>query len=516
MKKKFTNLFFSNREMQVRQLLVTCCLLLVGILSAQNTFNGTTDDDWTDDDNWSGTAPYNPSSCTGGQSVNEELIIAANCDMSNANCLPSGRSYEFEKFVTVNSSVTWDINHSGKNFSIRGTGGLSNSGTMNINKGFESRKVSTNESTGIMNFNNGGSLNQSGSLVNNNMVNIISGTLEILNTGTFTNNAGSTIVVTSIIEHAGGTFTNNGFLKGIGEINSNGSTNLAGTIQPGNSVGTLSTRDDIVFSGTIEIEVDNGTSFDKITSNNSAALTISSATVQFIFNGTNYSNGQTFQVFNSFGSVTAPSSITNNNGYTIVHNGDGEFEITAGALPVELIEFTVRETNQSIDLQWRTASELNNEGFEIQHSADGTTWSNIAFVNGHGTTLEEQSYSYTDNRPLPGINYYRLKQIDFDGKFEYSPIVSVNLTNLQDLSNLRLFPNPATNNTVTLSIETDFTGEASFVLYDLLGQQMNRQSLNLESGSFNQSIDLSGIPSGVYMVEITAGNESWQERLVVE
>lgn len=182
-------------------------------------------------------------------------------------------------------------------------------------------------------------------------------------------------------------------------------------------------------------------------------------------------------------------------------------------LPVEIIEFTSRLAFGEINLSWRTASELNNAGFYLQRSPDAKNWHDLAFLPGHGTTHEEQSYTYTDERPLPGMNYYRLQQVDYDGQFEYSKIVSVEMG--RDGSGISLYPNPAANS-VTLALQTDYTGEASLTLYDLMGRQVKTQTLSLEGGVFRSEIGLDGLPAGVYLAEVVAGREQWRERLVVE
>ncbi len=180
---------------------------------------------------------------------------------------------------------------------------------------------------------------------------------------------------------------------------------------------------------------------------------------------------------------------------------------------MEIIEFTSRLAFGEINLSWRTASELNNAGFYLQRSPDAKNWHDLAFLPGHGTTHEEQSYTYTDERPLPGMNYYRLQQVDYDGQFEYSKIVSVEMG--RDGSGISLYPNPAANS-VTLALQTDYTGEASLTLYDLMGRQVKTQTLSLEGGVFRSEIGLDGLPAGVYLAEVVAGREQWRERLVVE
>jgi hypothetical protein len=94
-------------------------------------------------------------------------------------------------------------------------------------------------------------------------------------------------------------------------------------------------------------------------------------------------------------------------------------------VPVELIDFSAKQSDESITLDWRTASEENNAGFEIQRKTEASDWISIGYVDGKGTTSQVQSYQYIDRKPIPGQNYYRLKQMDFDGQFEFSPIRTV-------------------------------------------------------------------------------------------
>ncbi len=220
----------------------------------------------------------------------------------------------------------------------------------------------------------------------------------------------------------------------------------------------------------------------------------------------------------SYGITNSASTIFN---FTKVDNGGGGVfvyydEEECALLPVELVRFTAETIgNLAVWLSWDTATELNNEHFVIQRSDDGKNWKDLSVIPGHATSQEQQFYNYTDNQPLPGVNYYRLKQMDFDGGFDYSHIVSVDLRSLQDLTSLSLYPNP-TKGSVTLSLQSDFVGDASLAIFDLMGNQVSSQILSLEGGAFNTNVGISDLPAGVYLVDVTAGNEKWQERLVVE
>ncbi|MBK7410243.1 MAG: hypothetical protein IPJ40_20610 [Saprospirales bacterium] len=140
---------------------------------------------------------------------------------------------------------------------------------------------------------------------------------------------------------------------------------------------------------------------------------------------------------------------------------------SSAALPVTWLTFRATlNAENNVDLTWSTASESNNEGFDIQRSANGRDWETIDFVAGAGTTSEVQTYSYTDNSPCPLPTadctlYYRLMQKDFDGTTDYSPVRVIELTGPQ--GGIRVYPNP-TNEEVTISFAepTEAGGPCNF------------------------------------------------------
>lgn len=99
--------------------------------------------------------------------------------------------------------------------------------------------------------------------------------------------------------------------------------------------------------------------------------------------------------------------------------------VDLGPLPVELLSFTAQQTQQQVILEWLTATETNNAGFVVERSADARNWENIGWVEGHGNANRMIRYQYLDRQPLQGINYYRLKQVDYDGAYEYHKIVAL-------------------------------------------------------------------------------------------
>lgn len=185
------------------------------------------------------------------------------------------------------------------------------------------------------------------------------------------------------------------------------------------------------------------------------------------------------------------------------------FQYSVSFLPIELTFFTVQKSSAQTGLLWSTTTELNNSHFDVQRSADSKNWETIGTVQGNGTTLEPQEYRYTDRQPLPGINYYRLKQVDYDGQYEYSKVVSVDFG--KGTRPGVLSPNPVGSELfLTLPEETD--GAVSVAVFDLNGRIWQQKD------NIRNSLDVSGLPQGIYFVKLVAenGRVLLQERFVKE
>ena len=175
-------------------------------------------------------------------------------------------------------------------------------------------------------------------------------------------------------------------------------------------------------------------------------------------------------------------------------------------LPVELVEFYVKYIDKSIELHWTTASEINNEGFEVERSIDGRNWELLDFVPGNGTTVEFQYYSYMDDHPVLGFNYYRLRQVDFDGAFEYSPVEVAIWQGGSDSNELKLavLPNPATTwITAALPLTIKKTDDIQFNIYDQIGRLVKTEIIDPES---QIRIDLIDLPKGFYILNVIQEN----------
>ena len=182
---------------------------------------------------------------------------------------------------------------------------------------------------------------------------------------------------------------------------------------------------------------------------------------------------------NTSSSVTVPN-VTQFSPWAIYGNGM--------ALPVELVDFSAGITNQNVTLKWSTATEINNEGFIIQRSVDGKSFNDIGYVKGHGDSDELISYSFKDLAPPSGLIYYRLKQVDFDGAFEFSSIEVVEIVKKLK-ETFSVFPNPIQGTSIELKTEGIHNEEISLSIMTIDGKIIwNKQVLVPFEGSI---VDLS-------------------------
>ncbi len=134
-------------------------------------------------------------------------------------------------------------------------------------------------------------------------------------------------------------------------------------------------------------------------------------------------------------------------------------------LPVSLTTFTAQPNGTKTQLAWGTAAEINNKGFNVQHSLDGIAYTNLGFVSGKGTSVTTANYTFTHNSPVKGKNYYRLQQVDKDGRQQYSMVQSVNINQLQ--TTLSIYPNPVVS---TISFNKNFAAGTTIQIINTIGQ----------------------------------------------
>ena len=175
-------------------------------------------------------------------------------------------------------------------------------------------------------------------------------------------------------------------------------------------------------------------------------------------------------------------------------------------LPVELISFTASIDPTGVNLNWSTASELNNDKFEIQKKTDSGEFIAIGFVKGQGTSTQKNNYSFLDKDTDSGKYYYRLKQIDFDGNYEYSKVVAVEFNPIITYSLEQNYPNPF-NPSTEINFTLANSGNITLKVYDSLGIEVATLVAEfMKSGKHSVKFNAKNFRSGVYYYKITADN----------
>jgi hypothetical protein len=174
-------------------------------------------------------------------------------------------------------------------------------------------------------------------------------------------------------------------------------------------------------------------------------------------------------------------------------------------IPVELTSFTAYYEGNTVQLKWTTASELNNRGFEIQRSIAGSRFATIGFVEGNGTTTESKNYSYADRTISPSTVYsYMLKQIDFNGSYDYSNVVNLGESLPLNFELAQNYPNPF-NPSTTISFGLPVNSSVSLDVYNLIGEKVTSvYQGQLDAGNYEYNFDASNLPSGIYVYILNA------------
>jgi hypothetical protein len=212
-------------------------------------------------------------------------------------------------------------------------------------------------------------------------------------------------------------------------------------------------------------------------------------------------NALEFRVSDGGGWTKLPASSRNSTAnYVELQNLNSFGQITladdGAGLPVEFILFTVECRNSETLVSWATASEQNSSHFEVQSSANGTTWTTIATVTAAGNSNSEKRYSWTDQNPQG--KFYRIKEVDLDGKFQYS------ITGVADCGGGNLFkvwPNPVQEQ-LYVSIKADRRGSAAIHVYNSKGQLVKKQNSGLLPGNNQLAVDMNNLATGLYHVEV--------------
>lgn len=187
---------------------------------------------------------------------------------------------------------------------------------------------------------------------------------------------------------------------------------------------------------------------------------------------------------------------------------------TPAPLPVSLASFSASPRGSGVAVSWTTASEQNNAGFEVQRSTDGVQFASIGKVAGAGTSQLAHAYRYLDAAPLRPRSYYRLKQLDLDGRSTYGPVVAVDLAGaLAPALALTIYPNP-TADQATLQWSAAAAGAGRWQLATTTGQVVHQSSFVVQPGSNSQAIDLRQLPAGSYVLTVEADGQTLHRQLV--
>jgi len=185
-------------------------------------------------------------------------------------------------------------------------------------------------------------------------------------------------------------------------------------------------------------------------------------------------------------------------------------------LPVELTSFTANVNNEGdVVLNWTTATEINNHMFEIERRSNEGQYITIGYVEGFGTTTEPQEYSYTDNTVESGTYFYRLKQIDFGGQYEYSDEIEVEVSGPLTFALGQNYPNPF-NPSTNIKYSIPQSGFVKLSVYNLIGEEVSLLvNEEVDAGFYEVTFDASNLPSGTYFYRLQTGNTVQTKKMVL-
>ncbi|MDY0083639.1 MAG: T9SS type A sorting domain-containing protein [Ignavibacteriaceae bacterium] len=213
--------------------------------------------------------------------------------------------------------------------------------------------------------------------------------------------------------------------------------------------------------------------------------------------------------------VNSMSSVDGNASYELIAGTKGGKVVCLSggtvAVPVELTTFTGSTVNGNVVLNWTTATEVNNQGFEIERlqdlKIDGfQNWDKIGFIPGFGTTTDPKSYSFVDENVEAGKYQYRVKQIDFNGIFKYSDVIEVDINTPSEFSLDQNYPNPF-NPVTTIKFALPVSGNANLSVYNSLGEKVETLvNQYFDAGYYQVEWKADKYSSGVYYYRIESGN----------
>jgi len=210
--------------------------------------------------------------------------------------------------------------------------------------------------------------------------------------------------------------------------------------------------------------------------------------------------------------IVATNTLTANNVTSFSNFGGG-----GGApLPVTLLFFDAQLIGKQVDITWTTANESNNDFFTVERSEDGVDYQSLTYVTGAGNSNQALYYSVVDKVPIYGLSYYRLKQTDYDGAFEYfKPVTVTYAPDVNDDFAIAVYPNP-TQGKFWVDVKGNEGEEVLVVVLDLLGKEHYSKIIILEDSIHTIAMDPSNkLASGVYLIVASSSNKLYKKKLVI-
>ncbi|MBN8702076.1 MAG: CSLREA domain-containing protein [Bacteroidetes bacterium] len=263
----------------------------------------------------------------------------------------------------------------------------------------------------------------------------------------------------------------------------------------------------------------------------SASGTATAADTVEVFKNT---TGQCQDAMTYLGSVLADGSgnwsitgVTINNGESVTATARTVSDLNTSelastcmvGLPIELLSFSAENiNNEYTQLKWITASETNNDYFTIEKTQDGINYEFVAKVAGAGNSAQVLNYTTNDFKPYQGVSYYRLKQTDFDGAYDYSELVSVEFQSLKlESSMLVVYPNPATNSNMNVLFNGQSGEEVLIVVHDVLGKEFYSKAFILEEEQLIANIETTqNLAPGLYTITASSNNKFFNKKVIVK
>lgn len=184
-------------------------------------------------------------------------------------------------------------------------------------------------------------------------------------------------------------------------------------------------------------------------------------------------------------------------------------------VPVELTSFNATVSGTNVLLKWTTATEINNSGFEVERRTSNSDWRKIGFVPGAGTTTDKQNYVFSDKNLSKGKYQYRLKQVDFDGTFEFSKTIEVDVVSPAKFELAQNYPNPF-NPTTAISFTIPQSGNIKLAVYNLLGQEVAVLANEFrEAGTYNVEFNATNLNSGVYLYKLETNGLTFTKKMTL-